>query len=245
MYAEACFETFRVIQNKVFGWQAHMERLKKGLSSFGVALPDRLKDICLDAAADVGSDALVRLTVSGGPARWGLRPPELRQPGIYVQAIPYQAQPSPVAMCSLNWPFPLRSKVAKYTSDYAETLRALQLMSSRGLEAGVEALVCDNQRLYSGVTANVLVYREERWWTPGPVSILPGIIRDNLIQAGVVVEVDCLRTLLRDCTAVALTNSGRFIQPVSSIDGRELTVGGAMFDELWQVLAEQPGVARV
>jgi len=241
-YAEACFETFRVIRGEVFCWQAHMDRLAQGLDTFGMSLPEGLKERCLHAARDVGPDVLLRLTVSGGPAAWGLKAPEQRQPGVYIQAMQYRPRQSPVSLHSVNWPFPLRKKAAKYTSDYAETLRALRLLEQSGLPSGDEALICDEQRIYSGTTANVLVYREDRWWMPRSEWILPGVVRGYLLQAGAVSEADCPRTWVNDCTALALTNSGSFVQPISTMDGRKLASDGAVFDDLWQVLNDKPGV---
>ncbi len=241
-YAEACFETFRVILGQVFRWQAHMDRLSAGLDTFGMALPDGLEKRCLSVAAASGPDVLVRLTVSGGPAAWGLMPPAYRQPGVYIQAVPYRPRQSPVRLRSVNWPFPMRRKEAKYTADYAEALRALRTLQQGGQLFGEEALVCDQGRICSGTTANVLIYREGSWWTPDSEGVLSGIIRGYLIQEQGVSEEGCPRTWLKDCEALALTNSGCFIQPVSTIDGRELATQGAIYDDLWRVLAGQPGV---
>jgi len=245
MYAEACFETFRVIHGQVFGWQAHIDRLADGLDAFGIGLPEGLKARCLDVAGNAGPDVLLRLTVTGGSAAWGLEPPVQRQPGIHFQAVPCRLRRTPLCLHSAIWPFPLRRKVAKYISDYAEVLRALHILRKRGLPAGSEALICNEQQFYSGMTANVLVYRENRWRTPPAAGILPGVIRNHLISAGVVSEVNCPRSWLSDCTALVLTNAGSFIQPVSSIDGRELISHGTIFNELWQALAGRPGVPEI
>ncbi len=242
MYAEACFETFRVVYSEVFGWQAHMDRLARGLDAFGVGLPHGLKKRCLHVAGDAGPDVLMRLTVTGGVAARGLAPPEKPQPGVYIQAASYQPRHLPVHLRSTNWPFPLRRKVAKYTSDYAETLRALHILKAKGFACGDEVLVCDENEVYSGVTSNVLIYRHDRWWTPDSARVMPGVIRASLVGPGLVTESGCPYAWLKDCTAMALTNSGGFIRPVSSIDGRELVSGGAVFDELWRPLTGQPGV---
>ncbi len=242
MYAEACFETFRVIDGQVFAWEAHMMRLQRGLAEFGIPLPEGLKARCLEAATRAGRDTLLRLTVTGGVATWGLAPPGVRQPGVYVLAIPYQSREASVALHTVTWPFPLRPKMAKFTADYAEILRVMRMHDCH-VKAEGGLLVCDGHRLHTGLTANVLVYRKGRWWTPGPETILPGVIRSYLVQAGVVCEVECPLAWLQDCTAMALTNSGAFIQPVASIDGRSLVSREhPAFALLWRHLAGQPGV---
>ncbi len=43
LYAEACFETFRVVNGAIFSWREHEKRLRLGLSLFGLALPHGLE----------------------------------------------------------------------------------------------------------------------------------------------------------------------------------------------------------
>ncbi len=240
MYAEACFETFRVIDGHIFAWRAHMERLRHGLAAFGIGLPPGLKARCLEAADRVARDVLLRLTVTGGEAAWGLAPPEARRPGVYVQAMPCRPQPAAVLRTHF-WPVRPHPRVAKFTADYAEALRNLH---AAGGPSPAEVLACDAGRICSGLTANVLIYRDGSWWTPGSAGVLPGIVRGHLLRSGVLREAECPLDWLEDCTAMALTNSGAFIRPVASIDGRPLRQAGAIFDVLWQPLAGRPGVAR-
>jgi len=216
-YGEACFETFRVINGKVFNWPSHWHRLAVGLAEYGLLLPVGLDDEVLFAslreAAKAGDDALIRLTISGGEARWGLTAKAV-VPSIFIQCMPYTTNQQ-VGLLSLEpWPFPLKEKIAKFTSDYAETLRALRGSSDANVLFERDGL------LIAAATANLLIYRNNWWWTPkAGVGVLPGIIRGFLIQGGIVEEADCPVTWLKDCEAIALCNSGQFIRPVCGIDG--------------------------
>lgn len=216
-YGEACFETFRVIDGRVFDWPGHWHRLAGGLAEYGLLLPVGLDEEILFAslreAAKDGPDALVRLTISGGDASWGLMA-RAAQPAIFIQCMPYAGNQPPGSLRLESWPFPLKGKKAKFTSDYAETLRALHGMSDTSVVFEKDGL------LIAGATANLLIYRKKQWWTPrAGLGVLPGIIRAFLIQAGVVKESDCPVTWLQDCEAVALCNSGQFIQAICAIDG--------------------------
>jgi len=241
MYAEACFETFRVIDGALFRWSQHERRLRGGLADFGLVLPERLEARCLEAARTCASDALVRLTVTGGSAPWGLMPPERRDPGVYVQATPYAPPREALHMRSVTWPWPLLPRPAKFTADYAATLRGLRLLDD-ALPAGESALVCDTAHVCAATTANVLIHRQGVWWTPAHVGALPGVVRTALLEASAVREVDCPRAWLADCEAMALVSSGVFIRPVASVDGRALVRDAALFDPLWQALVGEPGV---
>ena len=244
-YAEACFETFRVINGEIFCWSAHLARLQSGLAEFGISLSEKKLDLlyraCLDAAARNGSDAMVRLTVSGGEASWGLLA-SMRVPKVYVQAMAYQRNADPLCLTLKDWPFPLKMRSAKFIADYSDTLRAL-----KGCE-NVNVLFSSDGYLLGAATANVLIYRNNQWYTPiiSP-GVLPGIVRAHLLKTGILKEMDCLMSHLDECEAVALTNCGSFLHQVETISGREAgvinyDVKHPAFKYLVEALANESGV---
>jgi 4-amino-4-deoxychorismate lyase len=244
-YAEACFETFRVINGEIFSWSAHMARLQRGLAEFGISLAEKefgsLHKSCLDAAVRVGPDALVRLTVSGGEASWGLLAAR-RVPRAHVQATAYQQNTNPLSLKLRNWPFPAKMRIAKFTADYSDTLRALKGCADMNVLFGCEA------RLLGAATANVLFYRQNQWYTPViGAGVLPGIIRAHLVASGLVKEMDCPIHDLEANEAVALTNCGFFMRPVAAVTGMETgelnyDVTHPAFKFLFEALAIEPGV---
>jgi len=246
MYAEACFETFRVMDGAVFCWDAHMARLRRGLAAFGLTLDDdmtaSLRAACLETAARQGRDVLLRLTVTGGDAAWGLAPPANRKLNAWIQVMPYGGAEAPLRLRGANWPWPVKPRPAKFTADYAETLRAMQACR---VEEGEAALFCAGGRVLSTATANILLCRDGIWWTPGVNmdGILPGVVRATLIEAGCVRQAVCPVAWLRDCTAAAAVGSGSFIQAVAAVNGRELAMEASLFRPLWQALRSREGVA--
>jgi branched-subunit amino acid aminotransferase/4-amino-4-deoxychorismate lyase len=247
-YGECCFETMRVVEGAIFEWARHWQRLQAGLEAFGMALANAdkksLYTAILQAAAGQGDDVLVRLTVSGGEATWGLHPPRERQPQAFLQVM--QASPviAPARLRSVSWPFPLRDKIAKFTSDYADTLRAMQQWQAT-LPEGCEPLLATSgsePRLLSGLTANLLLYREGAWHTPSGSGILPGIVRSWLIEHAGVHAMACPLDGLQGVDAMALCNSGHFIRPVAEIDGHPLDAAHPALHQLIELLAGRPGV---
>lgn len=251
LYAEACFETVRVVAGAVFRWEAHMARLARGLAAYGLPMPESpmpesgaaLLDRVRMAAAATGADAIVRLTVTGGVAARGLMPEGPREPAVFVHAWPWRAAP-PARLRSVVWPLPLADRPAKWTSDYAATIRALRMPEVAGrLQRGEEALIVDGGRLVSATTANLALHLDGQWRTPrlGP-GVLPGIVRAALLDAGALVEADCDAAMLARCDAMALLSSGAFVRPVASVDNRALSLDEALFAPLWDALAGQEGV---
>ncbi|MDX8403872.1 MAG: aminotransferase class IV [Mariprofundaceae bacterium] len=247
-YGEACFETFRVIDGKVFDWQQHLSRLITGLESFGISLSEHHLELIqkqlLARTAEVADDALVRLTITGGSANWGLVRNRDQKPEVYIQCMPYVSQRHEAELSTVEWPYSLQAKIAKFSSDYALTLRAMQQWKHDGLPESKIPLICKNGQLLSTLTANLLIYRKGRWHTPDEScgGILPGVVRNALITNSLIEVSDCPITWLDDCDAIALTNSGFFIQPAGMVNGRALNTKQQLFETLYQAFKGKPGV---
>jgi len=242
LYAEACFETFRVIDGAIFDWRQHAARLRVGLGLFGLDLPGELEQQCLAEAAKTGTDALVRVTVTGGKAPRGLIPEGKRDTGVYIQSWPYVPGSTKIHLRAVTWPLPLSSRLAKLTADYAQTIRGLRDLRNKNLLGeDEEALICDASQLYSAATSNILLFANGAWVTPDAAAVLPGVVRSALIEDGAARPFRCPRELADACEAIALTNSGWFIRPAASINGRKLSTDGASFELLYSVLAGRAG----
>jgi len=240
-YAESCFETFRVIDDAIFLWDEHWQRLQHGFASFGLCLSNKhqenIRQSCLQAAKKEGSDCLVRLTVTGGEAVWGLI--QQATPQVFIQALPFLGKQQTIHLQSVEYPFALLAKPAKFTSDYALTLRAMQHWT---LQAGKSPLVCKNGVLLSGLTANIALFIHGKWITPQGDGILAGSIRNYLIQQGLITLQPCSAQLLAQTEAAVLLNSGSFLQIVHSIDNKPLQTQHPAIADLQQNLHSQQGV---
>jgi len=221
-YGEGCFETFRIINGQIFAWPEHMERLTRGLAEFGISLSSEqmqgIFDRCLVRAGDTGSDVLMRITVTGGSAEWGLLK-AAAQPNVYIQAVPFVSNGKPDKSLSLRaWPFPLKQRPAKFISDYGDTLRALRD------SAHADVLFVSGGSLLGAATANVLVYRNGQWWTPDGPGVLEGVVRGYLIRAGLVQAAVCPVKWVHEAEAVLLSNCGALLQSVVEVqaDGEVL-----------------------
>ncbi len=243
LYGEGCFETLRVFNGEIFAWNAHAERLARGMKTFGITLDakalDELFKRAVAAGAAHGNDALVRLTVTGGEAPWGLAPPAERTLSVILHARPAGSPPAPAVLFSTEWPFPLRDKPAKFTADYAETLKVLQ--QSQANPSAEPLFIGKGGDILATASANVLLYRHEQWLTPGGEGILSGVIRQTLIAQGLVRMSNCPEHFLNDCDAVVLCNSGYFLREVAVMDGRQLKATEAI-RELWNGIGDLPGV---
>jgi len=240
-YAESCFETFRVIDGAIFLWDKHWQRLQHGFTSFGLCLPDKhqknIKQSCLQAAKEVGSDCLVRLTITGGEAPWGLM--QQVAPQVFIQALPFLAKQQAIHLQSVEYPFSLLPKPAKFTSDYALTLRAMQHWT---LQDGRSPLLCKNDALLGGLVANIALFTQGKWLTPTGDGVLAGTIRHYLLQQGLIQTQRCSTQILEQTEAAVLLNSGSFLQVIHNIDNKTLHTQHPAISDLQQNLQAQKGV---
>jgi len=241
-YAEACFETFRVIDGNIFDWAGHWQRLTLGLSEFGLLLsPGHDEEVlfaCLREAAKVGDDTLVRLTISGGESRWGLTR-RADEPIVYIQSVAYTVSQPTEFLRLATWPFALQKKTAKFVADYADTLRALHGATD------AHVLFEQDGLLLAAATANILLYRGRSWCTPPDTAgVLPGRVRNFLIWHKLVRETPCPVDWLEDCEAMVVCNSGLFIQPVAWVEGVERAEPMAVQHQMLRTLTDALGAAE-
>ena len=130
-------------------------------------------------------------------------------------------------------------KPAKFTSDYALTLRAKQHWT---LQDEKKPLICKNDVLLGGLVANIALFTQGKWLTPQGDGILAGTIRDYLIQQGLMTPQPCSTQLLAQAEAAVLLNSGSFLQVVQSIDNQPLQTQHPAIADLQQNLQAQQGV---
>jgi len=243
-YAESCFETWRVVHGDVFLMKKHQQRLQLGMRLLGWHVGDDIIQSWFEQAnaraMQQSDDSLIRMTISAGQATWGLLPQTGQDLQVYVQIMP-SVKRAPLKLQSVTWMFPRYEKTAKFTSDYAMSLRAMQTWKDE-LQAGQQPLICQQGEIMHGLTANILLYRRSQWWTPEGLGILHGVVANYLSAQDCVKQAACPISWLEDCEAMACCNSGVFIQPVASINGRDLDVQHVAFKVLNDALGHEKGV---
>ena len=244
-YGESCFETFRVIRGQIFSWDAHWQRLCKGFQAFGIIIGNEEKAVlqaCLKLASETAEDSLIRLSVSGGDASWGLLNKN-DAPTFYLQALPFKAGTNPASLTAMEYPFALQSKPAKFVSDYSMTLRAIaQLQNEHSDISPNTYLFIKDGNIISGITANIALLHQGKWLTPMGDGILQGVVSTSLIQAGIIKPQPCPASLLDDCDAALLLNSGQFMRKVGHINQRTLNPNHPDIEVIQSFLQSQQGV---
>ena len=242
---DGVFETAKVVRGQVFALTRHLDRLAR--SATGLALPEPDLDRIRAGIAELLADeppvefGRLRITVTAGVGPLGSE----RVDGAGTCVLQVAAQAPPPASSSavvVPWVRNERSAVAGIkTTSYAENVVALAYAKARGAS---EALLANTLgELCEGTGSNVFVAVDGELVTP-PLSAGPlaGISRALLLEwaaeSGLPVREGAVSmAALAAADEVVLTSSIRDVQPVHSLDGRELAAPGALSRQAVELFA--------
>ncbi len=225
-YGESCFETVRWRAGGVDDWSEHFSRLRRGCAILGIALDEddatRLRAAILDGTA-CGEEGMARVTVSPGMAPMGLMA-TADGAMAWIQRAPLPKRGA-AHLVSMAHPRGAAETVAKFGSDYGLMLRC---GGREILARGAIPLLWHGDRLCGAAIANVAFRMDGRWWTPAVAGggVLPGVIRQKLLNQGVLREMCCDRESLEMCQSMVLLNSVVGVQPVAVVDDRNMAEDG-------------------
>ena len=237
---DGAFETCTLVSGEVFALTRHVARLRRSLTGLGLDLSADDEARVLDGVHTVRSaagaiDGRLRITVTSGIGPMGSG----RTTSTSTVVVAAQAGTmAPESRCVRSpWTRNERSAVAGLkTTSYAENVVALADAVARG---GDEALLANTSgALCEGTGSNVFVETGGELLTP-PLSsgCLAGITRELVLEwgqeAGLPIREAALPFSVLDAVAageahLAVTSSGRNVQPVTTLDGVALLSAGPL-----------------
>jgi branched-chain amino acid aminotransferase len=231
---DGVFETLKAVDGRPFALRRHLARLRHSAAGLGLRIPvddDTLRAAVSDVlAASALPLARVRITVTGGPSPLGSERGEHDATVVVAAAVLAEA-PATTAACTVPWPRNERGAVAGIkTTSYAENVVALAHARERDC---TEALFLTTTGLLcEGTGSNVFVGIDGRLVTP-PLSsgCLAGVTRALVLQVTTATEEDIPADALDAADEVFLTSTGRDVQGVHRLDGRELAAPGELTSE--------------
>ncbi|ODN70839.1 aminotransferase class IV [Methylobrevis pamukkalensis] len=231
LLADGLFETAVVFDGRIFCLAEHLARLGTGARLLGFEAPLDLAEEGMQAVARFAppSGGVIRLTVTRGAGPRGLAPPAEPVPTVLATVAPFD--PSLVfrkvslqtAGVRRNEHSPL-SRVKSLA--YMDNVLAIAEAKAAGAD---DALILNTAgRPVCTSAANLFVVRKGEIATP-PVSdgVLPGVMRGRLMSIAARAGLDVVERSLgvmdiARAEEIFLTNSVRFVQPVTAIDGVDL-----------------------
>ena len=228
LLGDGVFETVRVLAGRPMHLPRHLARMHDGAGVLGFAVPWTDAEIEAGVEAVLGgspaSDAVLRLTLTRGPARRGLLPPGPDRPTLLIAAQEYApdhtAVHAIVASCTRRNEHSPLSRIKSL--NYLDSILARREAASRG--AGEALLLNTAGRVAEACAGNLFVVLDRAVWTP-PVEdgALPGIARALILEAGLARERSLGVDDLRACGSAFVTNS-LGLRDVGAIDDRLLAM---------------------
>ena len=230
-YGDGLFETLRVHHGEVPLWPRHLARLREGAIRLRIDVPEPAFVEARIAELVTGVEAgVLKLLLTRGDGGRGYAPP--------VEAVPVwmlarHALPASQGALRLH-PCETRMAAQPALAGIKHCNRLEQVLARAEAErAGCdEGLVRDMDGApVCATSANVLVLRDGRWWTP-PVARcgVAGVLRGWLLDAGLVAEAALSMEDVLSAEGLALCNAVRGILPVSSLGARSWAVPAALTD---------------
>jgi branched-chain amino acid aminotransferase len=223
---DGVFETMKVIDGHPFALTRHLQRLDRSATGLGLNVPvshDKLRAVIDEVLAAAGPEAgRVRITLTGGIAPLGSGRGD-SGPTLVIAVSPAGQWDPDTAAITVPWPRNERSATCGLkTTSYAENVVALAEAAKLGASEAIFPNLAGN--LCEGTGSNVFVFGGGRLVTPPLIGgCLAGVTRALLLEVlPEATEDELPLTDLALADEVLLTSSTRDVQPLRSIDGREL-----------------------
>ncbi|MCS0504183.1 aminotransferase class IV [Ancylobacter mangrovi] len=229
---DGVFDTALALGGRVFARERHVARLLEAARLLGIGVERARIEATLDAAIEAApgaEPAILRTTLTRGTAARGLWPASTGEPTLVTTRAAWSAAllGKPARLVTATGRRNEFSPTANLkTLGYLDHILAAREAAAAGVD---DALILNTRgRVCCSTIANVFVLIAGRLITPSlGEGCLPGILRALVIEAapklGLAVEERPLAPeALHGADAVFLTNSVRFIRPVTALDGEML-----------------------
>ena len=221
---DGVFETLKIVDGSPFHLDRHLDRLRRSADAMSIPCPDPAAlHVAIDAVLGTHGDepAFLRITLTAGRGPLGT-PRGALSPNLIVAIRPGNVRLDPTDVVVVPWTRNEHGALAGVKStSYGENVVALVAASNTGADEALFANTAGN--LCEGTGSNVFVGLDGALLTP-PLSsgCLAGVTRALLVEAGIGIEADIPMSRLDDIEEMFLVSTGREVQPVRRIDGREL-----------------------
>ena len=226
---DGLFEILKVVGGKPLRLSSHLARLHAGAGALGIPLPLGDKDCgrAMSALLEANglTNAILRLTVTRGPAPPGLASPAETRPTLLILAAPPPPEPPPArAIIATNTRRNEFSPTSRFkTLNNLDNVLARREAEQKGAD---EALLLTSQGRHAGSTAaNLFVVIDGDVLTP-PVSegALPGVMRAEVIDRLSAATSPLHPADLGTASEAFLTNACG-IRALVSVDGKPIGKG--------------------
>lgn len=220
-YGDGVFETILVHEGAPVWWETHLQRLVRGCSRLGIAMPDR-SFVSAEVASVVEGcrRGVLKVVVTRGAGQRGYAPPADARPTLAICLS--EAPPAPPGEgLTLRWcqtPVAIQPRLAgiKHLNRLEQVLARAE-WDDPSIHEGLQ---CDTAgRVVGATSANLFVLRDGRWMTPLVTECgIAGTCRAWLMEhVRGAAEATFGREDVESAEALVLCNAVRGILPVAAL----------------------------
>jgi branched-subunit amino acid aminotransferase/4-amino-4-deoxychorismate lyase len=210
------FETMRVYDGVPFLLDRHLKRFAGSIEALALRPAEGVEEVLALASSAAQPDHVLRLyrsslslVATAAPLPANLE--ELRARGVALRTVDAG---SPSALIA-------HAKATSYAASFAATRYAIA-------QGDDDAVLVSQGRVLDAPTANVWARLGDDLLTPPlGAGVLPGVTRSFLLEVSDAKERELAVEELYDADELFITSSIREVMPVTSIDGRPVTIGPA------------------
>lgn len=225
LLGDGVFETVCIGRGRPLHLARHLARLRAGAATLGFAVP--AEDVEIEAAALAVCGAFeagaLRITLSRGPARRGVLPPNSPSPTLLITGAAFVAPASPArAIVATVTRRNEHSPLARIKSlNYLDSVLARQEAEAAGAEEAI--LLNTAGRIAEASAGNLFVCLSGQWVTP-PIEdgALPGIARALILEARLASALPLWPDDLSSVSS-AFVSSSLGLRPLSQLGPQPLT----------------------
>lgn len=245
-FGDGVFETLRVYNGVMYQWEAHVNRLKEGLTALSIPFEQfsGLKNAALSLIKQNNiSKGYLRIAISRGSGSQGYLPTYETVPTLVIETIAnYSKTPDTASL----WESSLQKTPAAslpVSTKIAQGVNAILARMEAQEHECFEALLLNNKGYISEASSsNIFWVKDKILYTPSPScdrlngTVLQAVKRLSPFQ---VKEGEFLIEDLLAADEIFLTNTGWLILPVTSLHPRDKTWSiGEVTSSLQKILAE-------
>jgi 4-amino-4-deoxychorismate lyase len=231
-YGDAIFSTVRIRAGRPQLWSLHWQRLCHSMQRLGFAAMNDAAVLQQVLATISAQEQVLKVLISRGEGARGYGTLGILSPQLYCWTAPLpdyqQVRERGVRLGLAQMRLAQQPLLAgiKHCSRL-ETVLLKREAEQSGFD---DLLVCDQQDfLIEATAANLLLWRDGQWWTPELRQAgVAGVMRQLLLDTGLVNTTLLPLADLAKATAMALCNALTGIVPVLSVAGRPLDVEPAL-----------------
>lgn len=233
LYGDGLFEGVLVTQGRLFRWEAHRERLHRGMKFLKITIPFTYEQLRREAMRLIQRnkmpECLLRLSISRGITERGYSPRNARHPAVVMtlHRVPAVTELPRWRVITASFRLPANDPLTSFKT--ANKINQVLARAEADAAGAQEAILLNSKgHLAEGTTSNIFWIKKNRIFTPPlPDGALPGVTRATIMELCAKMKIPCTEKHarpqeLKSAGGAFLTMTSMGVVQIATLDGTRL-----------------------